>query len=103
MWDSPATFPGEATMQQTIMRLESRPDKNDPGSDGCRNLRGMIELSPLRLACSPVLTGWTDSAKLWKAPLHTPSEVQYSEGDTAKAQELGTNMINNGAAALSSE
>ena len=30
----------------------------------------------------------------------TPSEVQYSEGDTSKAQELATNLINNGAVAL---
>lgn len=30
----------------------------------------------------------------------TPSETQYSEGDTAKAQELATNMLNNGAVAL---
>lgn len=30
----------------------------------------------------------------------TAGEVQYSEGDTAKAQELATNMINNGAVAL---
>ena len=30
----------------------------------------------------------------------TPSEVQYSEGDTAKAQELATNLINNGAVAM---
>lgn len=31
---------------------------------------------------------------------YEPSEVQYSEGDTSKAQEMGTNMINNGAVAL---
>ena len=30
----------------------------------------------------------------------TTSEVQYSDGDTSKAQELSTNLINNGAVAL---
>lgn len=48
-------------------------------------------------SCMNRINGFRDALK---GTDYTTSEVQYSEGDTSKAQEMGTNMINNGAVAL---
>lgn len=99
--DSAATFEGEATFAtnnyaageeagQKLLEILSEAGVTE-GTIGVVSAQAGVQ------SCVDRVDGFR------KALEGTPYEVgetQYSEGDTAKAQELATNMLNNGAVAL---
>ncbi|HUM82770.1 MAG TPA: substrate-binding domain-containing protein [Lachnospiraceae bacterium] len=99
--DSPATFPGEATYATDNYAAGEQAGQKmiqvltDAGISG-----GMIGIVSAQAGVQSCIDRVDGFCKALEGTAYTPSEVQYSEGDTAKAQELGTNMINNGAVAL---
>ena len=99
--DSPATFEGEATFAtnnyaageqagQEMLKILTEAGITE-GTIGLVSAQAGVQ------SCVDRVDGF---CKALEGSGFTPSEVQYSEGDTAKAQELATNLINNGAVAL---
>ena len=99
--DSPATFEGEATFAtnnyaageqagQEMLKIMEEAGITE-GTIGIVSAQAGVQ------SCVDRVDGF---CKALEGTGFTPGEVQYSEGDTTKAQELATNMINNGAVGL---
>ena len=99
--DSPATLEGEATYATNNYAAGEQAGKKmlqimkeagiTEGTIGIVSAQAGVQ------SCADRVEGF---CKALEGTGFTPGEVQYSEGDTTKAQELATNMINNGAVAL---
>ena len=99
--DSPADEPAEATFA-----TDNYAGGEMAGKEMLRILAeagvesGMIGIVSAQVGAQSCIDRVDGFSKVIKGSNFTLSEVQYSEGDFAKAQELGTNLINNGVVAL---
>ena len=99
--DSPATFEGEATFATNNYAAgEQAGEEMLKILEEAGITEGTIGLVSAQAGVQSCVDRVDGFCKALEGSGFTPSEVQYSEGDTAKAQELATNLINNGAVAL---
>ena len=99
--DSPATFEGEATFAtDNYAAGEQAGEEMLKVLDEAGITEGTIGLVSAQAGVQSCVDRVDGFCKALEGTGFTPSEVQYSEGDTAKAQELATNLINNGAVAM---
>ena len=99
--DSPATYKGEATFATNNYAAgEQAGEEMLKILEEAGITEGTIGLVSAQAGVQSCVDRVDGFCKALEGTGFTPSEVQYSEGDTAKAQELATNLINNGAVAL---
>lgn len=99
--DSPATFEGEATFAtDNYAAGEQAGEEMLKILDEAGITEGTIGLVSAQAGVQSCVDRVDGFCKALEGTGFSPSEVQYSEGDTAKAQELATNLINNGAVAM---
>ena len=99
--DSPATYEGEATFATNNYAAgEQAGEEMLKILEEAGVTEGTIGLVSAQAGVQSCVDRVDGFCKALEGTGFTPSEVQYSEGDTSKAQELATNLINNGAVAL---
>lgn len=99
--DSPATFEGEATFATDNYSAGEQAGQKMLEILGEQGItEGTIGIVSAQAGVQSCVDRVDGFCKAIEGSGFTAGEVQYSEGDTAKAQELATNMVNNGAVAL---